>query len=255
MNNRYNRDEISKILKRAAELEHADHIIDDSEGLTIKELEQVSKEVGLHPKYIQQAVNDLSNPRQSAAANLLGGPFTYQHLAPVKGTVSDEEWENVVSEIRRIHGGIGKTSTLGHTLQWEQRKREVGYIQIALSPKESHTNIHINANYNYYARVVYGLAALFGLAFFALLFDETNLSAITQLLSVLLGAPILWAGARFYLSNWMKRKRRTYQKLFDRFREMITPEHTKEQDLSQITVSENESHTIEKGVKSGQQKI
>lgn len=68
----YNRDEISKILKRAAELEHKDNIDDDSDGLTVEELQQVSGEVSIHPKYIDLALDELKNPAQSFISSLWG---------------------------------------------------------------------------------------------------------------------------------------------------------------------------------------
>ncbi|MBN2732744.1 MAG: hypothetical protein JXR26_09970 [Balneolaceae bacterium] len=251
---RYNRDEISKILKRAAELEHKDNIDDDSDGLTVEELQQVSREVGIHPKYIHLALDELKNPAQSFASSLWGGPFSYNLSDMTAGTLKDEQWEEVVSEIRRIHGGIGKTSKLGNTFEWEQRKKEVGYVQISLSPKKDHTNIRINANYRYFASMVYIMTGIFGFVAYAILLDETNLPLLTQIFASLLGIPALLAGARFYLSYWIGKKRKIYHKLFKRFREMLSPTGEKE-DLSSITISENnQAETKEDRFHSGSQK-
>lgn len=211
-NHRFNRDEISKILKRAAELEHQHNVDDDSEGLTVEELQQVSKEVGLHPKYIQRALDELKNPAQSVSSNIFGGPFTYHLSNSVSGNLTEKEWEEVVSEIRRIHGGIGKTSKLGNTYEWEQRKQEVGYIQISLSPKESHTKININANYTYFVIIVSILTGVGCISLFMFLANEfSNLPSAEILVFGSIIALII--GVRFYLSHWMKKKRRTYGRL------------------------------------------
>lgn len=241
-NRRFNRDEISRILKRAAELEHKNNVDDDSEGLTLEELQQVSREVGLHPKYIEDALNELQHAPRTVIPNLVGGPFTYQRWDTAGGTLAGDEWEEVVAEIRRIHGGIGKTGTLGHTFEWEQRKQEVGYIQIALSPKDDHTKIRIQANYNYYAGMVYMMSGVLGLALTGVLLDGSSLPVLAQWAIGATGMLGIFAGARLYLSNWMKRKRNTYAKLIDRFREILkTGAPTESSPVSSsITMAETE---------------
>lgn len=238
INHRFNRDEISKILKRAAELEHNENIDDDSDGLTLQELQQVSKEVGIDPKYIQLALRELQTPTRSLTSNILGGPFKYNILEAAPGTLTEEEWEEVVSEIRRIHGGIGKTSKLGNTFEWEQRKQEIGYIQVSLSPKKDHTKIHINANYRYYASMIYTFTGVFGTILLIKLFGSMGFSGISQAIAATLGATGILTTTRFYLSSWMKKKRKTYDKLIGRFQEMLSPDHQTELSPS-ITIPED----------------
>ncbi len=242
-NHRFNRDEISKLLKQAAELEHADNIDDESDGLTLQELQQVSKEVGIDPKYIQQALRKLQAPTQSFTSKLLGGPFKYNILETATGTLTEQEWEEVVSEIRRIHGGIGKTSKLGNTFEWEQRKQEVGYIQISLSPKKDHTKIHINANYRYYASIIYTFAGVFGAMLLIIFFKKMGFSGITQTIAAIFGTTGILTSTRFYLSNWMKKKRKTYDELINHFQKMLRPD-SKTKYSSSITVPQAEEQQI-----------
>lgn len=254
LEHRYSRDEISKILKRAAELEHKDDIDDDGEGLTVEELQQVSKEVGLHPKYIQRALDELNNPNPSISSNIFGGPFAYHLSNTANGSLSEKEWEEVVSEIRRIHGGIGKTSKLGNTFEWEQRKQEVGYIQISLASKKDHTKININANYNYYASIIYLFTGLFGFIILKVLSEKIGVSLVNEIVLSALGTLGLLTGARFYISNWMKNKRKTYGKLFKRFQEMLAPDKEKE-DTPSITIPQNDPADEEKNISSERHKI
>lgn len=222
---RFNRDEIAKILKRASELEHRDReAAEDREGrvgLTLQELREVAGEVGIEPGYVKQAIEELRSPAPPILTGLLGGPFTQFLSEEADRPLDDETWEEVVAEIRKIHGGIGKTGTLGNTYEWEQRKREVGYIQISLASKEDHTRIHLNANYRYYAIVTYLLTGIFGLVGLSLFFENTQLPFITQIIVSASAGLGLFAGARYYLSNWMKKKRATYRKLIHRFKEML----------------------------------
>ncbi len=232
---RFNRDEISNILKRAAELEHQDNEGEESDGLTLEELQQVSREVGIDPKYIDLAWDELRSENVNITPGLFGGPFTYRTNATAGRPIEDDEWEDIVTEIRNIHGGIGKTGKLGKTFEWEQRKREVGYIQIAISPKDDHSRIRINANYRYYAMIVYMFAGVFGLMFTGILFDEVTLPYITKLIVAPVFALSIFAGVRFYLSGWMNRKRKTYQKLISRFREMLGSADTEKVEEQETT--------------------
>jgi len=244
-NQRFNRNVISKILKRAAELEHDENIADESDGLTLGELQQVSKEVGIDPRYIHQALRELQTPTRPMPliSRLLGGPFKYNILETAPGILTGDKWEEIVSEIRRIHGGIGKTSKLGKTFEWEQRKQEVGYIQISLSPKNDTTKIHLNANYRYHASIIYTFTGIFGGVFLFLFLDKMGLTGVTQIIATILGTTGLVTAARFYLSGWMKKKRKTYNKLIGRFREMLDPDHKTEHSPS-TTMPEAEEHPI-----------
>lgn len=242
-NHRFNRDEISSILKRAAELEHKDNVDEEGEGLTLRELQQVSREVGIDPKYVQRALDELQNSAQQRRSNIFGGPFSYNISESAEQIADEEVWEEIVSEIRRIHGGIGKTSKLGNTFEWEQRKREVGYIQIFLSPKKDHTKISINANYGYYASMIYAFTGGFGLLFLIMLFDEWNLPFITQIIAAVSGTMGLLGIARLYLSTWMDKKRKTYGKLINRFQEILGAGQGKESSLS-IAIPEADGKEI-----------
>lgn len=219
----FNREEVSGILKRAAELEHRDRVGEDGIGLTLQELQEISREVGIDPKYVQQALDERENaaPAGTSFLTLLGGPFSHMLTVTADGTLDDDTWEEAVSEIRRIHGGIGKTGRLGHTYEWEQRKQEVGYVQISLSPKGNRTRIRISANYRYHAIIVYMITGIIGIALLGMITGKLDLPLATQLTASAVLAAGLFAGARFYLSRWMTRKRRIYHRLIGRFRELL----------------------------------
>ncbi|MDX1618250.1 MAG: hypothetical protein R3224_05660 [Balneolaceae bacterium] len=222
---RFDRDEIANILKRASELEHRNREAaeedEDRVGLTLQELREVAGDVGIDPGYVQQAIEELSAPAPPVFARLLGGPFSHFISEEADRPLDDTTWEEVVTEIRKIHGGIGKTGKRGNTYEWEQRKREVGYIQISLASKEDHTRIHLNANYRYHAIVTYLLTGILGLVGLSLLLKNFQLPFLTGLIASVSTGLGLFAGARFYLSNWMKNKRATYRKLVDRFKDML----------------------------------
>lgn len=236
---RFNRDEISLILRRAAELEHKDNIKDDGDGLTLEEIQQVSKEVGIDPKFVRKALNDLNSSTPSQTSNILGGPFRYNATVITDEQVNGQLWEDVVAEIRRIHGGIGKTGKLGNTFEWEQRKREVGYIQIALAPKNDQTQISINANYTYHAIFIYAMSGFLGISLTGLALDGSTWPVLMQFTAGATGLSGSLALGRFYLSSWMKKKRQTYRKLIDRMQSLLGSKDANEQ-TSSLVITEYE---------------
>ena len=226
--NRFNRDQISKILKRAAELEHKNKINDDGDSLSVEELQKVAEEVGLHPKYIRLAAEELEQPSPSILSKLIGGPFNYRHSSITEGSLSDEKWEEIVAEIRRGIGKNGKPSKFGKTFEWELREDESEYIQIYASPQGDQTRIQINADLKNHAALIYGALGTIGVAVIAILLPILVKKAGLPLIPLLtfggIGLLSYVAGLRFYLSRWTKKKRNTYNELVNRFQKILSPE-------------------------------
>lgn len=242
INKRYNRDEIGRILKRAAELDHENNSSEEHLGLTLQELQEVSKEVGINPKYVEQALEEFKSSKTSLLTRIIGGPFSYNKSEIAEYLVDEEKWEDIVADIRKIHGGIGKTSKLGSTFEWEQRKQEVGYIQISCSPKIDHTKIFINANYSYYAIVIYLLTATLSLSVLGILLKNLELPILSEVIIGSFASIGLFTLARYYLSSWIKKKRSIYQKLINRIKSLPGMRSEKEQkNNSQIFIDQETS--------------
>lgn len=246
--NRFDRDQISKILKRAAELEHKNHINDDGDGLSVEELQEVAKEVGLHPKYIRLAAEELERPSPSFLSKIFGGPFNYRHSSVVEGTLSNKKWEEIVAQIRHSIGKNGKPSKFGDTFEWELRDDETQHLQIYVSPQGEQTSIQINADFKNYAALIYGALGTMGVTLIAvlipILFKKAGLPLAPLLTFGGIGLLSFAAGLRFYLSRWTKKKRKTYSRLVNRLQEILSPENENLHSPS-ITLPEIDSENVQ----------
>jgi hypothetical protein len=137
----YSQKEISKILSKASEIQTQKDLYGDKEGLTEAELIQVAQEVGIDPDSLQLALElgDLSENDNSYS--WISASPNFQKTTLVDGEVSDENWEAIIQEIRRVTGGIGTVNKVGKTFEWEQRRKDIGYKHISFSPQNGKTRI------------------------------------------------------------------------------------------------------------------
>lgn len=216
----YTREEISQILKIASEM---DHLEDQEEGLTQAELKNLAAEVGIDPQNIETAIHQLREHQHiPPAPSFIEENFTYRNIQIADSLIDDQRWEELVTEIRRINGGIGKTSRLGQTYEWEQRKQNMGYLQVSVAPREDHSRIRINASYRAYDRVISLMGGMIGFTLLAVISDSIEFIQNGEFLFAGLGALGGWGAARFYLKSWMKRKRKMLNSLNHRLHEMLS---------------------------------
>lgn len=114
---RYSEQEVSLILRRAAELQ-----IDASgaaSGTSLAELEEVAREAGLDPALVRRAASDLATATPATAPSRFYGASRRLHVERViDGELSSDDLEALVGEVRRTFGEPGMVSTLGRTVTW-----------------------------------------------------------------------------------------------------------------------------------------
>ena len=104
--------EISRVLKRATELQEASKTTDPT-GLTFEELQQIAVEAGIDAKYIAAAITEQEQEGDvDEQFYWLGAPTSVERVRVVAGEVSDEQWEEMVAEIRSTFGLVGASGPL-----------------------------------------------------------------------------------------------------------------------------------------------
>lgn len=140
----YSKREISKVLTKASEIQADNDIFDNQEGLTEEELIHVAEEVGISRKALIEAIHFIDQPELDAQSySLIKGTSRIQNVSTVKREISDEQWGDLVLEIRKVTGGIGKIRQTGKTYEWEQRKSEFGFKHFTFTPKDGQTRIQM----------------------------------------------------------------------------------------------------------------
>ena len=131
---RYDEAEIAAIFEHAAEAERsARRKISGSDGLTLAELQEIGREVGITSENIARAANLVggANPPERLPTTL-GLPTRVARTVTLPRALTDEEWDRLVGDLRETFHARGEVRREGSLRQWTN-----GNLQALLEPDES----------------------------------------------------------------------------------------------------------------------
>jgi hypothetical protein len=134
-NRRYNDEEIAAIFQQATEGPEPQGTSIQSargEGLTLAELQDIGREVGISPEAIDSAAKSLDIRPRAGTRKFLGFPVGIERTIDLGRRLSEDEWERLVVELREVFGARGTVSSSGSFRQWTQ-----GNLQALLEPTQN----------------------------------------------------------------------------------------------------------------------
>jgi hypothetical protein len=157
---RFNEEEVAAILERAAtRQEPGRQMVSAGEGLTLGQLQDIGREIGIAPAVIAEAADLLDEGELTATRRFLGLPMGVQRIVRLRRRLSQEEWERVVVELREIFDTRGVLKDEGSLRHWRN-----GNLQAFLEPTDKGQRIRLRTyKGNALALMAMGLA-LFGAA-------------------------------------------------------------------------------------------
>jgi len=119
---RYTDDEVAEIFEAASTpVVPREEAADPASpmGLTLAQLQEIGREVGIAPERIAQAVAALDRrqpplPRRTD----FGMPVSASHIVEIPRPLTDREWSMVVADLRETFGAWGREMSEGETRQW-----------------------------------------------------------------------------------------------------------------------------------------
>jgi hypothetical protein len=160
----YSDKDIGRIIKRAAELqEKAGRGDQTGAGVSIAELEQIARDLGIDPSHVRQAASELTGGVEGGSGFSLFGQTLIEARRRAKGDMSERDWELMVQEIRRVLGLTGETGRLGQALEWKTGDKELISYQVTASPREAETEIQIVSRRDGVSFLTYFVVGLFGI--------------------------------------------------------------------------------------------
>ncbi|MFV1988348.1 MAG: hypothetical protein ACC682_13790 [Gemmatimonadota bacterium] len=116
----YGEDEVSEIFALATKVGGASlPALTEREGLTLGELQEVGREVGLAPERVAEAAATLDDrPQTLPRQTLLGAPVSVGRVVELPRAATDREWQFLVAELRETFGAKGKVTSHGDTREW-----------------------------------------------------------------------------------------------------------------------------------------
>lgn len=117
---RYGEKEITRILRRASQMQRESPARPDPSGLTLAELEDIAREAGIDVENLRAAAAELSaaSDEDSWQSRLLGAPLTQRLARRLPGELPTEAFGSLVPILQTEAGMTGQASTVGKTLTW-----------------------------------------------------------------------------------------------------------------------------------------
>jgi hypothetical protein len=127
---RFNEDEVAAILQRAmARDEPGRQVLPAGDGLTLAQIQEIGREVGIAPGAIAESALAVDDRAQRTTRRLAGLPLGVERVVQLPRRLTDEEWERVVVELREVFGARGVMRQEGSLRQWTN-----GNLQVLLEP-------------------------------------------------------------------------------------------------------------------------
>lgn len=116
---RYQEDEVAAIFEAAAAPPSVGQAAGAAHGLTLAELQQIGREVGLAPGRVAAAAAAVDRSRAAVPRRTdLGLPLTAGRMIDLPRPLTDHEWALLVAELRQVFAARGHERTDGETRQW-----------------------------------------------------------------------------------------------------------------------------------------
>lgn len=130
---RYSDEEVAEIFERASDAQstrgRALPPSPDGDGLTLPELEDIGREVGIPAHLIQQAARSLYVADHTRGRQLLGMPIGVSHSIDLERPLTEEEWHRLVVDLRETFDARGRLRDDGAFKQWTN-----GNLEALLEP-------------------------------------------------------------------------------------------------------------------------
>lgn len=195
---RYDDAEVTAILARASELpSSASPPSAAGNGLTLAQLQEIGREVGIAPEAIAQAARGLVHGTPHVARRYLGLPLTVTHTVALGRRITDAEWEQLVVQFRDTFDARGKTVVQGGLRQWTN-----GNLQALVEPTPSGDRLRLRTTKGDARTAVGGGLAIMGISSVGLLVSLLPAAAGAPALDAMFGALSVFGAGMAALSAW-----------------------------------------------------
>lgn len=154
---RYSDEEISAIFSKAVQNPQLPPLQAPREdGLTLAELQQIGREVGITPDAVAHAAQLLDVRPLAASRRFLGLPISVERTITLDRRLTDAEWEHLVVQLREVFEARGAVSAQGTFRQWTN-----GNLQALLEPTATGQRLRLSTTKgSARTRIAAGMAAL-----------------------------------------------------------------------------------------------
>lgn len=126
----YSEDEVAEIFERATKARRvARRQMAGGSGMTLSELHEIGREVGISSEDITHAAHSLDRPERAMSRRFFGFPISVGRTVEFARQLSDQEWDRLVVDLRETFDARGRVRSEGSLRQWTN-----GNLQALLEP-------------------------------------------------------------------------------------------------------------------------
>src|SRR5215213_4945176 len=130
---------LPRMRPRATEAQYpAQRQIPSSDGMTLAQLQEIGREVGIPPEQLAQAAKAIELGGRSTSRRFLGLPIGVGLTVDLNRRLADEEWDRFVVDLRETFDARGTQSREGSFRQWTN-----GNLQALLEPTATGQRIRL----------------------------------------------------------------------------------------------------------------
>jgi hypothetical protein len=202
---RYSEDEVAAIFASAADAQEISRRpVDTGTGMTLSELQEIGREVGISPEAVARAAGLVGQRAKPTSRSLLGLPIGVGKTIELGRRLTDAEWERLVVDLRETFDARGRIGADGSFRQWTN-----GNLQALLEPTATGHRLRLKTmKGSSLSLMMTGLASLGAAAvtFIATGFGDAGTFGSVATLSAL-GLGLIGMGA-IRLPSWASLRRR-----------------------------------------------
>jgi hypothetical protein len=199
---RYTDAEVTRILERATA--HADATATaptDPHGLTLAQLQDIGREIGVSPVVIAESAALVDVPAGAITQRVVGLPVALERIVPLPRPLTDAEWERLVVDLRETFDARGVTHQEGSLRQWTN-----GNLQALLEPADEGYRLRLRTRKGNAPGLMTGGAAFGVIGFTGLLTAGTDLGAMAATGLLMISGLATLLGTGIALLPWAKRR-------------------------------------------------
>ncbi len=214
---RFNEAEVAAIFERAAEAQQiSQHQLPSGEGMTLSDLQDIGREVGFSSEQLARSAKAIELSGRPTSRHFLGLPVGVGLTVDLARTLSAEEWEQFVADLRETFDARGIVKSEGSLRHWAN-----GNLHAFLEPTATGHRVRL--------RTVKGDAR--GLLLAGL--GTMGFAAVAMISSALRGVPVdagflsslgllatggagMFAFGAFRLPRWARLRRRQMEEVASR---------------------------------------
>lgn len=208
---------MAEIIRRAVEIQSGSS---SQEGISEDELRQAAAELGIESGALSAALSSADVSEATAKSNIWGGPTRSEAERVLNGTITDDDWEEIVSELRAAFEEPGTVERRGETYEWSGTGGGLEYNTITV--RQSGKTVRLKA-----VSSGAGLGTLAYLLGFLPVFitvgilTKVGLTAPMMALAISATVALMFLAARQATISAIRRRRRIISNLFDRIQSRL----------------------------------